>query len=380
MAMERGNGVENRQDGGRGIVVLIGGGASGLAGGHECMTRGKLAERLAELQGFAFAGEYDAACHYDRPLYFVPGATLVGIDTAHALGIRDERGLFGGVVPHAFVATKTITHALPAPGAQAPPGWSESFAHGVNAATLPGYSAFSPQDALLAGLRLLERGAVRLKIAGGIGGLGQSVARDADELRARIADLQEREEFRDGVVLELNLEELTTLSVGQVRVGALTATYYGTQRLTVSNVGEQVYGGSELVVVRGEFDALLRQPLPQEVRIAVDQARVYHDAAIACFPGMFASRCNYDIAQGVDAQGSWRSGVLEQSWRIGGASGAEILALDAFRRDPACQLARASTVEIYGGGAEIPPDALVTFCGIDERVGPLTKYARVDTD
>ena len=39
--------------------------------------------------------------------------------------------------------------------------------------------------------------------------------------------------------------------------------------------------------------------------------------------------------QGVNASGQWCSGVLEQSWRAGGATGAEIAALEAFQADPA---------------------------------------------
>ena len=170
---------------------------------------------------------------------------------------------------------------------------------------------------------------------------------------------------------------MTTYSVGQVRVADLTATYYGSQRLTTDNAGDEVYGGSDLVVVRGDFDALVQLPLPESIRIAVEQARIY-DAATSVFPGMFASRRNYDVAQGMNARGQWRSGVLEQSWRMGGATGAEIAALEAFRADPVLQVVRASTFEIYGESQAPPPHATVYFRGVDEHVGLLTKYAMVE--
>jgi hypothetical protein len=162
--------------------------------------------------------------------------------------------------------------------------------------------------------------------------------------------------------------------VGQVRAAELVATYYGTQRLTLDNSGAAVYGGSELVVVRGDFDALLGLGLPGEARLAVAQARAYDAAATACFPAFFASRRNYDIAQGLDSAGRRRSGVLEQSWRVGGASGAEVAGLEAFRTEPALHVVRASCVEIYGESEAPPPHATVYFRGIDERVGPITKY------
>jgi hypothetical protein len=65
------------------------------------------------------------------------------------------------------------------------------------------------------------------------------------------------------------------------------------------------------------------------VRLAIQQAQVF-DRADEAYPGFYASRRNYDIAQGLDSDGKPRSGVLEQSWRMGGASSAEMAALQSF--------------------------------------------------
>jgi hypothetical protein len=219
---------------------------------------------------------------------------------------------------------------------------------------------------------------VRLKPGRATGGRGQSAVSSATELDAALARVASTEPSGDCLVLEENLGDVTTHSVGEVRVADLVATYHGRQRLTRDNRGATVYGGSEVVVARGGFDALLQLDLPAEARIAVAQARVYDEAATRCFPGLFASRRNYDVAQGSDAEGHWRSGVLEQSWRIGGASGAEMAALEAFRTQPALPAVRASCVEIYGTSDPPPPHAVVYFRGTDERVGPLTKYTLVE--
>jgi hypothetical protein len=90
------------------------------------------------------------------------------------------------------------------------------------------------------------------------------------------------------------------------------------------------------------------------------------------------SRSNYDVAQGVDGDGVWRSGVLEQSWRIGGASGAEVLALRAFGDDPGLRWVEASTYELYADDVALPPGAEVHFDGSDRDVGRLVKYAVVE--
>jgi hypothetical protein len=134
------------------------------------------------------------------------------------------------------------------------------------------------------------------------------------------------------------------------------------------------------VVVRGDFQALQQTLGPGPERTAVEQALAYDAAVRASYPGFFASRINYDIAQGICGSGQWRSGVLEQSWRIGGATGAELAALEAFQRDRSLQTARASTVEIFGPLAAVPRDAILYFQGIDPEAGPLTKYALVHPD
>ena len=344
---------------------------------HESVTLRELASRLAAIKGCGFAGEYDPALRYPDALYFVPNDTLVGIDAAQRLGIRGEGDLFGGVVPFAFTATKTITHPLPDAESHSPEGWSPEFADRVRDLVLPGYSAFARRDARVAGMRLLELGRVRLKLPAGIGGLGQSIVEDERALDAQLESLDDAALSRDGLVLEQDLADVVTHSVGQICVDDMRASYCGVQRLTTNHHGEQVYGGSDLTIARGGFDQLTKLALASEVGTAIDQARGYHTGAMASFRGMFASRCNYDVVQGIDGRGQWRSGVLEQSWRAGGASAAEVAALEAFRADRSLEVVRAATTEVYSTGS-IPADAHVYFRGVDEHAGAMTKYVRIE--
>jgi len=71
------------------------------------------------------------------------------------------------------------------------------------------------------------------------------------------------------------------------------------------------------------------------------------------------------------------TGVLEQSWRIGGASVAEVAALQALLDDPSLESVRAASVEVHEAQATVPAGATVYFSGVDEHVGPITKYAQV---
>ena len=344
---------------------------------HERASHTAIARRLAALKGHEFVDRNLKELAHES-VYVVPSDTLVGLPAAQSLGVHDEDDLFGGVVPHAFVATKAISHPLVEPGAEQPIGWSHGFTARIEGSVLRGYSAFRIQDAFAAGRKLLTLGPVRLKPTRETGGRGQTVVGSMAELEVALASLNNAELAKLGLVLEQNLAEVTTRSVGQVRVAGLVASYHGTQGLTQDNTGAEVYGGSTLIVVRDGFDALLALEPAPEARCAIAQARAYDAAVGAEYPEFFASRRNYDVAQGINALGQWRSGVLEQSWRIGGASGAEILALAAFAADPTLQVVRASTVERYGTGNDPPAHATVLFHGNDHDVGPITKYALVE--
>jgi hypothetical protein len=362
----------------RGVVVTYLSAADVRRDGHELATQREMARRLAGLKGFVDGGEFDSRARYPAPRYFLPAETLTS-EAAARLGIGDEDDLFGGVVPSPFVATKTITHALADTGAYAPRGWSAEFPRRVANVVLDGFSAFAKDDALRVGSRLLERGPVRVKLATGIAGRGQFVVDSVHALATALDRIDSRAMSTAGVVVEQNLTDVTTYSVGQFRVADTVGTYYGTQQLTTNNHGAAVYGGSEITVVRGDYDTLLRLHLPGDIRLAIEQARTYDTAASQCFPGFFASRRNYDVARGRDAAGRSRSGVLEQSWRAGGASGAEIGVLEAFDQDASLRLARAMTREVYGDAPTLPPNATVYFSGTDPSVGPLTKYAWVES-
>lgn len=345
---------------------------------HERVVHAALAERLAALLGLTYGGDYDPTRRYEAQPYLVPSGTVAGMREAQALGLCGESDLFGGVVPQAFVETKAITHPLIRPDAAAPVGWSRDFSTQVKGSVLAGYSVFSLEDARDAGRRLLHEGSVRIKPVRATGGRGQQRVDDSDALDQALFALDEQELAEYGLVLEAHLEHVTTFSVGQVRVGGRLASYYGTQRLTEDNAGNEVYGGSDLVVVDGDFEALLALDLTETTRLAVSQAQVYDEAASACYRNFFASRRNYDIAQGIDGRGQPRSGVLEQSWRIGGASSAEIAALELFRQGTGARVVRASSLEIYGRERPAPAGATILYQGQDDEVGFVTKCVVVE--
>lgn len=310
--------------------------------------------------------------------YWVPDMTLT-VGEAHRLGIRSEDDLFGGVVPAPVVAGKAITHPLTGAHCAHPAEWSPAFVEAVRGHTLAGYSAFSPEDSVAAGQRVLARGAARLKPAWADGGFGQVVVRSPAELAAALEKLDVAELAVHGLVVEQNLADAQTFSVGRVKVGRHEIAYVGTQTTTVDNEGGQAYGGSRLHLMRGGFAELMATPMPAAFHRAAGHARAYDKAADRHYPAFFASRRNYDVVVGKDADGSVRAGVLEQSWRIGGASGAEIAALRAFSDDPTPRSVIASCHEVYGPAANPPQEAEIYHHADDPEVGYITKYAVIES-
>lgn len=97
-----------------GSVIVLHASEEGYDHSHERVTCTKLAPRLAALKGFDFKQRCGSFGGSQEQLYFVPRQTLIG-DVARELGITGENDLFGGVVSHAVVATKAITHPLVSP-------------------------------------------------------------------------------------------------------------------------------------------------------------------------------------------------------------------------------------------------------------------------
>ncbi|MFT0858730.1 DUF3182 family protein [Ancylobacter sp. G4_0304] len=348
--------------------------ATGRMSGHRVAAVEALARRIAALRGSAFV---------ERPAdvprcYAVPADTLIGGLVAGQLGIESESDLFGGLVPYEVQAGKAITHELIDGDAPHPEGWSAAFSHAAHTAVLTGFSAFDLASARKAGEALLAEGPVRLKAAWADGGHGQRIVGDLAALAAALEALDTPELPRLGLVLEQDIAEGVTFSVGRMRIGDQLLSYVGEQFTTRDNKGASAYGGSTLTVVRGELDALRQLDLDSPTRQAVEATIIYDGAAMQHLPGLIASRRNYDVVSGRDARGNPRAGVLEQSWRIGGASGAEIAAFEAFADNPRLAMVRAACCERYGTSHEVPRDAFVYFDGDDADVGPMIKFARIE--
>jgi hypothetical protein len=329
---------------------------------------------VAKLLHGQFAGNFDPYTTYEKPIYYIPARTLVmSLEEARTLGISGQEDLMGGIVPAGYVGTKAITHGLIADEAHRPDEWSQAFTDAVKHIVLPGFSVFSKEDALQAGMRLLEDGDVRFKPASGRSGRDQAVIASREDLVHHVSRMDSQELQIYGLVLERNLHDINTLSVGTLLLDRHYISYYGTQRMTLNNQGTVEYEGSDLFFIRGALEHLLQLDVADNIRLAMEQAITY-DAASSHYPGVIASRRNYDVGQGHDRDGNFLSGVLEQSWRIGGATGAELCAFECFQNDPGITAVESSTYCVFGWDKQLPPQAIVQFDDADTGYGPMKVY------
>jgi uncharacterized protein DUF3182 len=346
----------------------------GNKAGHERATLEWTGREVARLLSIEYGGAADpgVTSPSGRHRFHVPDDTLTRLQ-AEAIGIERDDELLGGIVPFAFVATKVISHPLLRSDGKAPEGWCEPLGEALKEATLPGHAAFDRAEAIEAFGRLRSMGPVRLKLPEGIGGLGQWLVHDAEALKQRLAALDEGNLALHGVVLELHLDDARTFSVGQVSLDGQRIAYHGTQCTVRDAAGREVYGGSALWVIRGDLDDLLAEPLQPRVREAVMKARLYDRLVTRAYPDMRASRRNYDLVYGRTCENGDMVGVLEQSWRIGGATPAELAAFDYLRTHTSVHAVRASTGELHDAQPP-PPGAQVFYTAVPDIDGPRCKY------
>jgi hypothetical protein len=335
---------------------------------------------IARIKDMDFAGEFNQLrVDQASSLYFVPYQTIVGNDPAAQLGIRKAGDFFGGIVPYPYMKSKSVSHDVVLGAAGRPDGWCPEFAADVAHVVLPGISVFHRNDAAKAASLMFRRGRhLRGKRTPVSGGAGQSRLSSIREAVDAIGNIDEAELRQSGYVLELNLLEEVTRSVGRVEIGDVTVSYHGIQHSARDVDGKIHYGGSDLYVVRGGFQELLRHVSVPHIELAIRQAQVFDKSARERL-GVLASRRNYDVLQGYDGSGTFMSGVLEASWKLGGASGAEIMAIGVMKDNSRLDAVRASSHFVYGQDVATPPRAREHYRGPNPKsASPLVVYSMVD--
>lgn len=300
---------------------------------------------LATLTGSRFLGSVIEGSEVDsKGIYYVPAKPILK-EKAKVLGVKSTEDLFGGVVEHSVHADKAILHLTPTLTSSAPEGYLRSFALSVRDAVLPGYSAFTDEDALHAFQLLNAAGEVVLvKDPSQSDADGQVKVKSQGELMGLLRAIPVDVLSQKGMVLEAFVQDPVTQSVGQVYIDGKVYCYFG-QQTSVFHEGRNKYGGTRVEMYRGEIENLPKFAPNESLRIAVAQSIKVRDAFSIYDPVI--SRMNFDIVQGINAKGEFVSGVTDQSFRLGGASPAEVLAIEELEENPAHKSAIAEVLLGY---------------------------------
>jgi hypothetical protein len=346
--------------------------------GHDSVGRRAVAERLAETLGAHYRRRLTTRRALPGTPYFVPDDALTHARASRS-GIASADDLFGGVVPHAFVATKAITHGVRDPDARAPDGWSHAFNARVEGAVLRGLprSRATTRWPRCASSSTRRRAASSAATASAAGASRWS--RSVDEA-AQVLDAIDDATLADtGIVVEENLRDVTTYSVGLVAAGGMTLSYCGTQRTVRNGMGHDVYGGSTLACVRGGFEALSTLDLPDDARKAValraGTTRPRSRRTDGC-----SRRAATTTSRRARPRTARRASACSSSRGAWAARAApRCRALEAFSADPGCASVRASTVETYRAHPRIPTmrSSISAASTCTARAG---KYATLTTD
>jgi len=297
---------------------------------------GNVARRIASHLGIEF--DHRPADGVDRHAFFVPSKTLPK-KAAHALGITTVHDFYGGAVEDLLHVSKSALHSRIRKDSNQPLAYSEKFAAQVADVVLPGFTFFGVDE----GFDESD-------------GAGQDLVTSIGHLRSLLGSLDPYFVSQNGMVLEVNLEDARTTSAGIFYLGGELYSQLARQKDIKMN-GRTLYGGAVMRICRGGFDSLSRCSRgDNHSGLVIEQAGIIHERM-----GLFdplVSRASYDVLQGITSQGEFLSGVTDITYRLGGSSPAEVLALDYFRQNPDIVFIDADVTLDYPIGAPAPNEVI----------------------
>jgi hypothetical protein len=318
--------------------------------------------------------------------------------------------IYGSTLPRELVerSSKVQVHE-PLDGDEPPAWFDRRFPGHIRGTTVPGYSCFSPEALVRAVRDLLDTYVgVRLKDPNGNSGVGQSSVHGLDEIDRELEAVAARvregcgADLADylathGYVVEAEIADVEAYSVTVTRTPDAHYSSFGRLLEPAVDTEDQgtihAYGGTSVVVVRGDPEALA--DLPDDGVVVDDPVLDGGTLRLAPTPGIvhaaqryiegirlweadggFETRANVDVVTGTlvkrDGARQHITASVEESGRVGGASPAELLGILALRTDPDLRYAVRSTrhsfdaaARTYARHAAGVPGSRVFWDGVD---------------
>ena len=282
---------------------------------HILQRNGRLAASLAEAQGFS----HDNPVSHLDPYHFLP--TPITQEQGEKHGMKSADDFYGAMVDYLQHADKGQLHEVVPDAENIPAHYSAEFARAVREVVLPGYTAYSQEDAIKAYLKLKkelsDKEKIRLKDPSASDCDRQFVLESEAHLRAILDRIFHPFPFENGLVLEQNLNDVSTITGGKVRVNGSTYQFIGNQVETSipSPKGgrKTVYGGGDLLVTNSYISQDMLTPSQQELTLRLGRT---YDAYSTLAPHV--SRISFDMVSGHDSHGNEAHGITDPTMRVGG--------------------------------------------------------------
>ncbi len=305
-----------------------------------------LAQYLASITGRIFAGEIFSPRRLGSGDYLLPHKPI-SLEEGRQFGIINPDQIFGAVIEPIY-AEKSIFHKTVPNAKFVPSKFPHEFATFLNdkGIVLIGYTAFSIEDVEKAYDLITDAGyAVRVKHPLGSSSTKQFRAKS----KKQVLDFVRSEEVatlrKFGMILEVNLlnpndkrADVEGFSGGWTQLEGNIYSYLGRQMFAETGTTDR-YIGTRLQMVRGSVDNL------GEVADSLVYQDVYRQLekvaeATKLLPYLIGSRMNFDfiygVREGIDGiilDESPSVYVVEQSFRVGGASGAELVGIEYLKNN-----------------------------------------------
>jgi len=294
-------------------------------------------------------GEQNSKDHYHVM------AKTVTKEIAREFNISSPEDFYGVVVDHLQQVEKSVFY--PVVGTSFPGHYSTKFSKQVRDSVLKGYSFFDLEGALAAHQKLSYFGKLRLKLLPNSDGHGQFKITTDDEFREILNKVDENKLAEFGAVIEPNLFEANTTSVGEIRLGDDVYSFLAFQKDDIaSEDGRNRYMGADLITIRGTMENLLDLNEAGLVLDQVKKAVSFHQAYSYFKPVI--SRISYDVLCGTDFKGDVQIGVTDITARLGGSCPAVMLGVKVLDSDFTTEAVRAEVdlnyqPEVIEAGSEI---------------------------
>lgn len=262
-------------------------------------------------------------------VYTVPAVTLDSNRTKSFLAEAIE-DFYGTRVEHLGHVGKAILHPLI--GEANSKFYSVEFAKCVADYTLPGFSFFTVEAGSEAFRRLCGQEA-RLKLTTESDGHGQFVITNETELLRTLDKFDPTKINEEGLILEPNLREPFTISVGYTILGSVPYSFVAHQKNDVTLDDRNRYLGAHVLVLKGTLGDLSKLvSLSEDEQEAIAKACRFNEAYAYLNP--IASRLSFDCLFGQTQRGERLSGITDITGRLGGTCPALTLAANKLKTRP----------------------------------------------